>query len=155
MNQKNFKNKFLKILRYAIVITIAIFCIRFIPNFLVRGKQLATWVNMKSSSAYIDEYIEKKGAIEKGEEEKLFNELSYKIDEWNNKLILLCKWDNGNFHYVLISKGSNGKLDLENMNDYFILPSIAIHDMPAHDIVIRDGNYITDAGKFRPRWPKK
>jgi hypothetical protein len=47
----------------------------------------------------------------------------------------------------LVSKGSDGRLDVANVESYVDLPETQIHGDLAHDIVFRDGEAVTLAGK--------
>jgi hypothetical protein len=65
------------------------------------------------------------------------------VDEWGNELI----YDHSGAHTLLISKGSDGRLDVPDVRRYYSLAEADIREEPAHDIVWRDGLPITLVGK--------
>jgi len=67
-------------------------------------------------------------------------------DRWNHKFIYSSRQVGGSFSYVLISPGSDGRLEFPDLA-YFTMPETVTHDDPARDIVFRDGQRITLAGK--------
>lgn len=68
-------------------------------------------------------------------------------DRWNDKFIYSSRQVGGSFSYVLVSPGSDRRLESQDPGVYFAMPESEIHGNPARDIVFRDGNPVTLAGK--------
>ncbi len=68
-------------------------------------------------------------------------------DAWRHEFLYLARSTSRGVSYVLVSLGSDGKLDVAQLKEYFNTPEQFIHGMPWKDIVFRDGHPITRAGK--------
>jgi hypothetical protein len=68
-------------------------------------------------------------------------------DAWGGRIVFLSRPGASQYDYVLVSPGSDGKLDLEDRGEYFSVPEAFIHDAAWRDIVFRNGRMITHAGK--------
>lgn len=68
-------------------------------------------------------------------------------DAWGTELIYYRKIAGKNISYVLVSLGSDRKPDAVNPEGYFSMSERIIHDEPWRDIVFRNGQPITRAGK--------
>jgi hypothetical protein len=60
---------------------------------------------------------------------------------------VLFRSDRWSFSYLLVSCGSDGKLDVPNIDEYFNLGKVDVRGVTWHDIVFRDGRPVTNASK--------
>jgi hypothetical protein len=68
-------------------------------------------------------------------------------DAWHHDLVYLIRRKGSEFSYVLVSMGSDGKMDMAGSDVYFTMPEHMARAEPWEDIVFRDGHMITRAGK--------
>lgn len=68
-------------------------------------------------------------------------------DAWQHKYLFFTKAKAGGLSYVLVSTGSDGKQDFIDTKGYFALPERVMHGEAWRDIVFRDGQPVTRAGK--------
>jgi hypothetical protein len=78
---------------------------------------------------------------------KLISETAQGKDAWHHKYLFFTRPGGSARSYVLISLGSDDRADFSNPEEYFTLPESFTHDKPWRDIVFRDGQAITHAGK--------
>lgn len=70
------------------------------------------------------------------------------LDQWGNPFVLIVKDNEGSrYSYVLISRGSDGQLDVASPDVYFDEKEEFILGQPERDIVFRDGLPLKNAGK--------
>lgn len=64
-------------------------------------------------------------------------------DVWGNEIIYSVRGD----EWVIISPGADRELDFENIDAYFLMAPEDIRGEPDRDIVFRNGEHVTYAGK--------
>ncbi len=67
-------------------------------------------------------------------------------DAWGHRFIFMSNNDHKNFAYVVVSTGSDGQLDMKK-GDYFTMKPVNVKGAWAKDIVFRNGEAVTLAGK--------
>jgi len=90
----------------------------------------------KGTSGYISEH----------EAYSIVNSIHGGRDSWGNKIIFLPNGRRELFKYVVISPGSDGKLE-KTVPEYFSMKTVNIRGSWAADIVFQDGEAVTLAGK--------
>jgi hypothetical protein len=68
-------------------------------------------------------------------------------DQWGNPFVLVVKERGPSYSYLLISYGSDGRLDVASPDLYFTEEEELILGHPERDIVFRDGLPLKNAGK--------
>lgn len=68
-------------------------------------------------------------------------------DAWGNDVHVFTKNRPGFASYVLVSYGADGSSDVRTPDEYFVMASTDIRDDVRKDIVVRDGELVTFAGK--------
>lgn len=113
-----------------------------------RVKQIRTFTDMTGITSRLeDAKAQHQGRLTDVEATRLINLVQSGRDRWNYKFIYSSRQVGGSFSYVLISPGSDGRLESQDLEVYFAMAETEIHDDPARDIVFRDGNPVTLAGK--------
>ena len=137
-----------RILGIIIIISIIFYLAIEIPKFIVRGRQVRTFVSLKIISSKIDKYLsDHKGYIPNKEAYKIISSVMNGRDAWGSHILYRSIKGASKFSYIIISLGSDKKLDVNNINDYFKLRKVDISGNGSHDIVFRNGEAITNAGK--------
>ncbi len=67
-------------------------------------------------------------------------------DAWGRPVRVYVDESRGAFRYVLVSYGSDGTPDM-GARDYFQVPPSDVREQPRKDLIFRDGEMITFAGK--------
>jgi hypothetical protein len=108
------------------------------------AKQFKTFFRMETVQGRLNRAAATKHALmEYSEAQKIISSDVNGVDAWGNALI----YDHRGSHTLLISKGSDGRLDIPDITRYYSLAEVDIRQSPAHDIVWRDGLPITLVGK--------
>ena len=69
-------------------------------------------------------------------------------DAWGNEIAYAIRPSSAqSMSYVVVSPGSDGRLDFPTMDSYFTMGFADIRGKGRRDIVFRDGMAITEAGK--------
>lgn len=69
------------------------------------------------------------------------------VDPWGDKLVYVPIRDGNVEHYVVLSLGSDRKLDVPSPRAYIGSPSRSVAGKFDSDIVVVDGEYVRNAGK--------
>jgi hypothetical protein len=115
-------------------------------SFYRRALQVSTFAKMQTISAKIASGL-KTGRRSPEEFRRIVSSVGGGKDSWGNEFLFDMRDTNKGFSYVLISRGSDGRLDLGSPSAYFDLQPCDIQGQYPRDIVFRDGIAITDAGK--------
>lgn len=122
----------------------SIFIYKYIARGIVRMRQVTTYANMQTIAEKI-KYDLKEKTKEKAYE--LIRTVANGKDDWGHEFVFYCNDDPKDFHYILLSKGSDNKMDLANIVEYMNAGEVDVHGKAEKDIVFRDGKCITRAGK--------
>jgi hypothetical protein len=113
-----------------------------------RHQQIRTIVTMRAIATYLGDAIDSgKGSITEAAMRRTIDSVEHGKDAWGTPFAFRLNRINGRTSYVLVSAGSDGSFDVPDIGDYF---RMAVHDTksdPRRDLVIRDGELITLAGK--------
>ncbi|MEP0774657.1 MAG: hypothetical protein HRF46_09900 [Acidobacteriota bacterium] len=128
------------------VVAGAVFLAIEVRAFYRRALQVRTFADMQTITARMN------AAIDSGErsQAKLFSlvqSVNQGRDAWGRDYVFDLQATAAGIEYVLISRGSDGKLDLSDVSAYFTLSEADIKYQYSRDIVFRDGVAVTRAGK--------
>lgn len=113
-----------------------------------RAKQFRTFADLQVMAARLDEAISKSaGRLDANEASRIVASINGGRDAWGSQVIVHVESRDERVVYVLVSCGSDRKLDLPKVQDYFFMAPHDIHGQGEKDIVFRDGEPITRAGK--------
>lgn len=111
------------------------------------GLQAGTVARMQGIVGRIDAAI-RAGVHSEPELVSLVKSVSRGKDTWGNDFVLELRGEPPALHYVLISKGSDGRFDLPSIEAYFSLAETNVQHPYRRDIVFRNGDLVTrGAGK--------
>jgi hypothetical protein len=116
---------------------------------LDRIRQIRTVADMQTIIAKIEQIRanDPEFPTDSAKVRKVISSIAGGRDAWRHEFLYLARPTSRGVSYVLVSLGSDGKLDVAQLTAYFNTPEQVIHDMPWKDIVFRDGHPITRAGK--------
>jgi len=113
-----------------------------------RHQQIKTVVTMRAIAMYVDDAIEHgKGSTTEAAMRTAIAAVDHGTDAWGTPIAFRINTMNGRTSYVLVSAGSDRSFDVRDLTVYF---RMKVHDAksdPRRDLVVRDGELITLAGK--------
>jgi hypothetical protein len=114
-----------------------------------RAKQLRTYTNMQSICGNIRESrLEHGGTIDDATIEEILQSEAGGFDEWGHRLAYNSRRSEaGAVSYLLVSYGSDGKLDIEKIDGYYWAQPGSVVGHPERDIVFKDDVPLRGAGK--------
>ncbi len=113
-----------------------------------RAKQLRTFADMQVICGRIEMEGRQLGrALSASELRTAVHAVNEGLDAWGNSFELEVRESRGTTDFVLVSRGSDGVLEHSSLADYFLLEARDIHGDSAADIVFRNGEAVTHAGK--------
>lgn len=117
--------------------------------FVRRAHQLRTYADMQMICSRIDNTVQQRGdALRANDILDAVRSVYGGIDTWGNEyLVLFEKLGRIESRYLLVSRGSDGKLDIAHIEDYFDMEIVDIHGQYEKDIVFLNGEPLTRAGK--------
>lgn len=115
-------------------------------SFARAGRQVFTFANMRIIAERLDQAIQA-GAHSRSELLPIVRSVNKGKDGWGRDFILELRASSLGVEYVLISTGSDGRLDLPTTADYFSLTESDVDGQYRRDIVFRNGQPVTLAGK--------
>ncbi len=114
-------------------------------NRLERGKQIQTQARMQEIRQVIINYTNENDRLPDGGDLK--TTIDNMEDAWGREILYQLDNIDDVSRYVIVSLGSDGKLDLQRIADYYDREPNDVGGMPEMDIVIVDGCFINNAGK--------
>ena len=111
-----------------------------------RAKQVRTYADLQTLARRIDQVFAEH-PLSSAEIEGILQEVNDGRDAWGNRFIFRSRVVRGKSSYLLISLGSDGRLDVEDASAYFSAPMSRVHGHSGRDLVFRDGQAVTLAGK--------
>lgn len=116
---------------------------------LDRVRQARTFADMQTIAGDIEALREREpGSLgDPARIQRLISARARGRDAWHHEYLFLTRDTATGLSYVLVSMGSDGKSDVADPREYFSMPEQVIHDQPWRDIVFRDGQPVTRAGK--------
>jgi hypothetical protein len=128
----------------AILIGVAIAYVRQMMN---RGFQINTSVRMIAICDAIERDTRRlDAATASARAQKIVLEHYGGLDAWHRPLLFVSRLEQGRFSYILVSVGSDGKID-RPAEQYFSLSRSDIRGLAERDIVFRNGQWVTNAMK--------
>ena len=115
-------------------------------SFRRRALQVRTFADMQAISKRISTHLE---AGDRSPEalQGIVRSVNQGKDAWGSDFILEIRKTDRGFSYLLVSRGSDGQLDVASPAAYFDLQHVDIRRQYAKDLVFRDGAAVTAAGK--------
>lgn len=107
-----------------------------------RQKQIDSFSRVAAAAATL-ERLRAKGVRVDG----FPSEVAGKVDGWGRELQVLCGDGEYAGQYVLISLGRDGRADFGSREAYFVMQKEDIRGLLDRDIVYRNGEWVTNAGK--------
>jgi hypothetical protein len=137
-----------RVLKIAVVAAIALMIIVAVAawSFRRRALQVRTFADMQVLSKKITAHLEA-GDRSREALEAVVRSVNQGKDAWGNDLVLQIRDTDQSYSYLLISRGSDGRLDVASAAAYFDLQRVDIRRQYAEDLVFRDGVAVTVAGK--------
>lgn len=111
-----------------------------------RAKQIRTFTDLQTIARRIDQSIAEH-SVSSAEAEGILKEVNHGRDAWGNPFIFKSTSIRSKFSYLVISLGSDSQLDVRDSDAYFTVPKCRVHGKSQRDLVFRDGEAITLAGK--------
>jgi hypothetical protein len=112
-----------------------------------RAKQARTFADLQVMAARLSDTISKTGDLSEAQAARTIKSVNGGRDAWGNDVVFRSRSRDGRISYVLVSPGSDGVLEHPDLDDYFAQSASDVHDDSRRDIVFRDGEAITRAGK--------
>jgi hypothetical protein len=113
----------------------------------MRTRQIRTVAELQEVCFRVDGRRKQAGGyISMAAAQSIIREVHGGRDAWGNRFIFMSNNNHGHFSYVAISRGSDGKLE-KNRDAYFTMGVENIKGAWTKDIVFRDGEAVTLAGK--------
>jgi hypothetical protein len=138
-----------RVVEIALVIAIAVMIIVAVAaalSFRRRALQVRTFADMQVISRKITAHLQT-GDRSREALEALVRSVNQGKDAWGNDFVLQIRDTDQGYSYLLISPGSDGRLDVASAAAYFDLERVDIRRQYANDLVFRDGVAVTMAGK--------
>lgn len=137
-----------RVLKIAVVAAIALMIIVAVAawSFRRRALQVRTFADMQVISKKITAHLEA-GDRSREALEAVVRSVNQAKDAWGNDFVLQIRDTDQSYSYLLISRGSDGRLDVASAAAYFDLQRVDIRRQYAEDLVFRDGVAVTVAGK--------
>jgi len=137
-----------RVLKIAVVAAIALMIIVAVAawSFRRRALQVRTFADMQVISKKITAHLEA-GDRSREALEAVVRSVNQGKDAWGNDFVLQIRDTDQSYSYLLISRGSDGRLDVASAAAYFDLQRVDIRRQYAEDLVFRDGVAVTVAGK--------
>jgi hypothetical protein len=115
---------------------------------LRREKQIKTYWALTRAGIELTELSRNRPLTPAMLEATVRRHLSDKRDFWGNQVLILTKRTDAHVaSYVLVSFGSDGRLDHDQQEEYFKLQPHSVRTSMALDVIVRDGQPISLAGK--------
>lgn len=137
-----------RVFKVAVVAAIALMIIVAVAawSFRRRALQVRTFADMQVISKKMTAHLE---AGDRSREvlEGIVRSVNQGKDAWGNDFVLQIRDMDQRHSYLLISRGSDGRLDVASPAAYFDLQRVDIRRQYAEDLVFRDGVAVTLAGK--------
>jgi hypothetical protein len=111
-----------------------------------RAKQVRTFADLQTLARRFDQVLAEH-SLSSTEAESILQEVNDGRDAWGNPFIFRSKAARGKLSYLLISLGSDRRLDVKDADAYFTESMRRVHGDSRRDLVFRDGQAITLAGK--------
>lgn len=117
-------------------------------GFFDSGRQLRTFADMQIVAQEIQEYAEEHSLCpSETSANEIINRITDGLDAWDRPLFFEARQTADQCDWVLVSSGSDGVLEHPDLASYFDAAHEAIHNEPRRDIVFRNGEAVTEAGK--------
>ncbi len=107
-------------------------------------KQLPTFADLLNISRDIQSHVKLEGSISDEQARRIIDSIGDGKDRWGTRYFFRTRRE-PEFSFVLISPGSDRRLDFDDLDHYFEMEQENIVGDLARDIVFRDGNPITIA----------
>lgn len=104
--------------------------------------QQPTFADMLNTGRAIEAARQKHGSMEPAEIQAIVRNIRAGRDAWGREYLIAVRQE-PTFEYLVVSLGSDGKLDVENINQYFTLKEQNILGDHPRDIVFRNGKPVT------------
>jgi hypothetical protein len=112
------------------------------------AKQVRTVATMQAMCAAIEDAKERRVPISESEIRVLIAQVSKGRDGWGHPVVLAFRDSPAGPRYVLVSVGSDGRLDVVAAGQYFERPPTGdVKNDVTRDVVFIDGRQVTNAGK--------
>lgn len=108
------------------------------------SRQIPTFADLYSSADELQLLVEKHGSVSDAEAYRIIRKRNSGLDSWGNPIVFRAK-SSPQFSFLLLSLGSDGKLDVDDIESYFSHPREVIVGQFDRDIVFRDGKPVTIA----------
>lgn len=137
-----------RVLKIAVVAAIALIITVAVAawSFRRRALQVRTFADMQVISKKITAHLEA-GDRSREALEAIVRSVNQGKDAWGNDFVLQIRDTDQSYRYLLISRGSDGRLEVASPAAYFDLQRVDIRRQYAEDLVFRDGVAVTVAGK--------
>ncbi len=129
-----------------VVVSVVTLFVIAVGSFYRRGRQVRTFADMRIIAAKLDAAI-RTGVPTRAELLAVVQSVNHGRDAWGRDYLFELRATSLGTEYVLISRGSDGKLDFSDVSDYFTLAEGDVSYHFARDIVFRNGTAVTGAGK--------
>jgi hypothetical protein len=108
--------------------------------------QIQTIANMRAITTSIDDLRDKGQPVNENDVREAIARVGNGRDAWGTPLAFRVR-SKKPLSYVLVSAGSDRKFELSDLNGYFAINVRDVRSDPRHDLVFKDGDLITLAGK--------
>jgi hypothetical protein len=112
-----------------------------------RAKQVRSVANMQGVCALIERDKEEHRPIDEERIRTLVGQVAGGRDGWGNEILVATRDTPAGRRYVLVSRGSDGRLDVDTPARYFDQTPTDVREDAGKDIVFIDGKEVTNAGK--------
>jgi len=116
-------------------------------NPLQRTRQIRSFETIKLVCQRLEELrVKSGGTVPEQEFSAAVRSIRNGQDEWGQPVLFSIRTAPA-FSYVVVSTGSDRRLDVNSMGDFFSMAKVDIRGSTKRDIVFRDGEAITNASK--------
>ncbi len=112
-----------------------------------RARQVKTIANMQTVAAIIEALQNRDPVLNAQQMRSAILRVNGGRDAWGTSIAYRLRVANGRSSYILVSAGSDRTFDVPDIGAYFLMPVHYSKRDSARDLVVRDGDEITLAGK--------
>jgi hypothetical protein len=117
-------------------------------GFYQRHQQIKTIVTLRAIATYVGDALERQnGHITESDVRRAINSVHAGRDAWGTQIAFRLRMIHDRSSYVLVSAGSDRSFDVPDLNVYFQMKTHDTKTDSRRDLVVRDGELITLAGK--------
>jgi hypothetical protein len=118
----------------------------FVISYVRRAKQVRAFADLQTIAARVGA-LGSESVLSREAVEGAVRSVNRGQDPWGHAIIVETQETSTGLSYLLVSRGADGRLDVDEVTSYFVAEPRRVHGEYWRDIVFLDGRAITQAGK--------